>query len=53
MKEAKEQIRTSYTSNEIGSGQYCECGQEYTYDEWREVKYGRYKKCQHEDRGAL
>ena len=38
----KEIVRISYTSNDIGSGYYCECGRELTHEE-REAQ--RYKKA--------
>ena len=41
MKNNKIYERVSYTSNEIGSGKYCECGHELTYNE------KRYKVIEH------
>lgn len=38
-------VRISYTSNEIGSGHYCECNQELTHDEYRDYRYK--KVCGH------
>jgi len=54
MNKEKETI-TSYTDNKIGSGQYCECGQELTHCEWQSRKYVGILswKCGHRDKGVL
>lgn len=39
-------VITSYTSNTIGSGKYCECGMELTHEEYGEQKYSS-KICTH------
>jgi len=38
---------TSYTDNDRGSGHYCECGMEYSKEEWREIRDYGYKTCVH------
>ncbi len=39
----------SYTDNNIGSGKYCDCGQELTHNEWKERRYKSYSVCKHVD----
>jgi len=46
----KEFVRTSYADNKIGSGQYCKCGSELTYEENRDYRYK--KACIHKRKKA-
>ena len=39
----KEIVRISYTTNEVGSGHYCEHGQELTHEENKDYQYK--KRC--------
>lgn len=42
----------SYTSNEVGSGVYCKCGQELTKDELEARRFGS-RVCLHGRRGNV
>jgi hypothetical protein len=40
-------VTTSYTDGNIGSGHYCHCGHELTWEEWQEVKERGRSICGH------
>jgi hypothetical protein len=41
----------SYTDNDRGSGKYCECGMEYSKDEWVAIRSAGRKPCMHKQKG--